>query len=203
MGNVTPGPPRPLLQALRETAGLRVFVETGTAAGDTANMAGDVFDTVITLEADQATYEAAHERLSGRKGILPLYGDSRELLPNLLPRLAKPALFWLDAHFCGGESFGRGDECPLLAEIAAIVASPLTHILLIDDARLFTAPPPPPHVAAQWPTLADILRALGQGIPRDVAIRDDVLIVLPRAQAALWDALFPDGRPELLAPADA
>ena len=62
MGSVTPAPPKPLLAALRHKADIRVFVETGTAAGDTAELAGDVFDTVITLEADTALYEAAHER---------------------------------------------------------------------------------------------------------------------------------------------
>ena len=200
MGIVHPGAPKPLLEALKKTGKFRILVETGTAAGDTALVAGDFFDTVITLEADPALAAAAHERLSGRKGILPLGGDSRELLPQLLPRLAGPAVFWLDAHFCGGESYGRGDECPLVPEIAAIVASPLPHVILIDDARLFASPPPPPHDAAQWPALPAVLAALGAGVDRDVALVEDVLIALPRASATLWETLFPTGRPEFLVP---
>uniref|UniRef100_I2Q4H8 Uncharacterized protein n=1 Tax=Desulfovibrio sp. U5L TaxID=596152 RepID=I2Q4H8_9BACT len=203
MGSVTPAPPKPLLAALRHKADIRVFVETGTAAGDTADLVGDVFDTVITMEADTALYEAAHERLSGRKGILPLAGDSRELLPNLLPRLAQPAVFWLGTRVRDGASPGQGDQCPLLAEIAAITASPLPHVILIANARFFTAPPPPPRDPAHWPSLADILKALGQGMPRDAAIRDNILIAIARSGAGLWDDLFPDGRPEFLAAADA
>ena len=201
MGIVTPGAPPALLDALKKTGRYRIFVETGTAAGDTALAAGDRFDTVITLEADSVLAEAAHERLSGRKGILPVAGDSRELLPALLPRLAGPAVFWLDAHWCGGASFGRGDECPLLAEIAVIAASPLPHVILIDDARLFAAPPPPPHDAAGWPPLDAVLTALGAGSDRDVVLRDDVLIAVPRASAPVWETLFPDARPAFLTPA--
>ena len=200
MGIVHPGAPKPLLEALKKTGKFRIFVETGTAAGESALMAGDLFDTVITMEADPALAEAAHERLSGRKGILPLAGDSRELLPPLLPRLAGPAIFWLDAHYCGEASFGRGDECPLLAEIAAIVASDKPHVILIDDARLLASPPPPPHDASHWPILDAVLAALGAGTERDVVRHEDVLIAIPRASAWLWDALFPNGRPKTLAP---
>ena len=39
-------------------AGLPVLVETATGAGDLAYAAGDIFDTVITMEADKALYEA-------------------------------------------------------------------------------------------------------------------------------------------------
>lgn len=203
MGTVTPGAPRRLLETLRRQGGYRVFVETGTARGDTAAMAGNLFETVITMEADQGLSEAARERLSGRQGILPLCGDSRDLLPQWMPRLAGPAVFWLDAHFCGGASFGRGDECPVLAEIAAVVASPLAHVVLIDDARLFAAPPPPPHDPADWPTLDAVLAALDGGAPRDAVLIDDVIIALPRSRADLWDALFPAGRPAFLVPAHA
>ena len=203
MGNIHPGAPRPLLEALKKTGKFRIFVETGTAAGDTAMLAGDLFDTVITLEADPALAETAHERLSGRKGILPVAGDSRELLPRLIPRLAGPAVFWLDAHFCGEGSFGRGDECPLLAEIAAVAAAPQPHVVLIDDARLFASPPAPPHDAACWPDLGAVLAALGAGSDRDAALVDDVIIAIPRTTAALWDALFPDARPAILAPSHA
>lgn len=202
MGNVHPGAPLWLLDALKKTGRYRIFVETGTARGDTALAAGDRFDTVITLEADQDAAASAHERLSGRKGILPVAGDSRELLPKLMPRLAGPAVFWLDAHYCGPGSFGTDDECPLLAEIAAIAAADQPHLILIDDARLFAAAPPPPHDAAQWPQLTAVLAALGAGASRDVVLVDDVLIAVPHAEGVVWDNLFPDARPEFLTPAN-
>ena len=202
MGNVHPGAPRWLLDALKKTGRYRIFVETGTARGDTALAAGDRFDTVITLEADPDAAAGAHERLSGRKGILPVAGDSRELLPKLMPRLAGPAVFWLDAHFCGPGSFGADDECPLLAEIAAIAAADKPHLILIDDARLFAAAPPPPHDAAQWPSLPAVLTALDAGAGRDVALVEDVLVAVPRADGVVWDTLFPGGRPEFLTPAN-
>jgi|GEM_PF-3351596 len=169
-----------LLEAIRDAAGIRVFVETGTANGDVAYMAGDIFDTVITMESDTAAYEAAHERLSGRKGILPLTGDSRELLPQLLPRLVKPAVFWLAARPVDGRS-------PLAAELAALAPEPMQHIVIVPE----TAGPVP----------AEIARALAAPFPRDVAVHDGLVLAIPRTMAPLWDALFPDARPAFAAPA--
>jgi len=193
--------PRPLLEALKKTGKFKILVETGTAAGDSALAAGDLFDTVITLEADPALAEAAHERLSGRKGILPLAGDSRELLPRLLPRLAGPAVFWLDAHACGPGSYGCEDSSPLLEEIAAIVDAPQPHVILIGEAGKLAGPTP--QETAHWPAQSAVLAALGADLERDVARVEDVLVAIPRSSAALWEALFPQGRPAFLTPSQA
>ena len=193
--------PRPLLEALKKTGKFKILVETGTAAGDSALAAGDLFDTVITLEADPALAEAAHERLSGRKGILPLTGDSREMLPQLMPRLAGPAVFWLDAHACGPGSYGCEDSSPLLEEIAAIVDAPQPHVILIGEAGKLAGPTP--QEAAQWPAQSAVLAALGADLERDVARVEDVLVAIPRSSAALWEALFPQGRPAFLTPSQA
>ena len=188
MGTVPSGAPQPLFAALKKTGRFRIFVETGTGSGDTALAAGDFFDTVITLEADAVLAEAAHERLSGRKGILPLAGDSRELLPQLLPRLAGPAVFWLPA--------GAGQAPALLAEIAAVAAAPVAHAICIGNARQLVAPSS--GDAANGPALDAVLKALGAGTERDVVLTADTLLALPRASAILWDTLFPEGRPEPL-----
>ena len=198
MGDAFPKALGPLLEALKKTGRFRIYVETGTADGDAALLAGDLFDTVITLEADPELAAAAHERLSGRKGVLPVAGDSRELLPRLLPRLAGPAVFRLNARPCGEESMQDGQACPLLAAIAAVTASPQPHVVLIEAGRLSADPTAPPETARNA-----VLAALGAGSDRDAALVDDVLIAVPRASAALWDALFPDGRPAFLVPPQA
>ncbi|EKO40443.1 MAG: hypothetical protein B193_0840 [Solidesulfovibrio magneticus str. Maddingley MBC34] len=185
MGNVHPGAPLWLLDALKQTGRYRIFVETGTAQGDTALAAGDRFDTVITMEADPRIAADAHERLSGRKGILPLTGDSRELLPKLMPRLAGPAVFWLAAASRPGADDGDGG--PLAAELAAVGASPLPHLVVMPR-------------EAGLPDRDALLAALGAGSARDVALVEDRLIAVPRAEAAVWSILIPDGRPEFLLP---
>ncbi len=156
------------LFTLLHDAGLPVFVETATGVGDVAYAAGDAFDTVITMEADQALYEAAHERLSGRKGILPLRGDGPAMLPNLLPRLAAPAVFWLSAPLPPGEAVPR--------ELAAILADPRGHVVCL------------PGLTAPDAALAEALEAAPA---RDAVARDGVLVLVPRDKAALRQALSP------------
>lgn len=175
-----------LCQTLRQAGDLRVFVETGSGRGDFSAVAGDIFDTVITMEADTALYEAAHERLSGHKGHLPLTGDTREMLPNLMPRLAAPGVFWLASHL-GLE----GDaETPLLAELSAVTGATLGHVVCIPGADILLSDR---HRPAGWPTPAALLTLLGQGAARNVGLRDNVILAVPQANTRLWGALFPDG----------
>ena len=169
MGNVHPGAPLWLLDALKKTGRYRIFVETGTARGDTALAAGDRFDTVITLEAAPQAAADAHERLSGRKGILPLTGDAADMMPNLLPRLAKPGVFWLNAPPRPGEALPRG--------LAAVLADLRGHAVCL------------PHLAAADPDLA---AALATGAAHDAVTFDGVCVLVPRDNTALRKALAPD-----------
>lgn len=46
--------------------------------------------------------------------------------------------FWLDGHYSGFET-AKGDlETPVSSELESILRSKINHIILIDDARLFT-----------------------------------------------------------------
>lgn len=157
----------PLFTLLRDAGGFRVFVETATGSGDMAAVAGDVFDTVITMEADRALYEAAHERLSGRKGILPLSGDPQEMVPNLMPRLVKPAIFWLNAP---SDAVGA-----LPLGLLAVLAAGLEHLICL------------PGEAAPGEALAAALAQAGK--PREIVTRRAVTILVPRGQAGLAMAL--------------
>ncbi len=171
-----------LLESLRDAAGIRAFVETGTDAGDVAFMAGNIFDTVITMESDPAVYETAHARLSGRAGLLPLDGDSRELLPRLMPRLAKPAVFWLNARPVDGTP-------PLAAELAVLAAEPMAHVVIV---------PLPADLSPEA-----IVRTLGHPHPRDAAVCGDFLLAVPRIMNFAWETLFPQGHPPFIDPAAA
>ncbi|MGD8787327.1 MAG: hypothetical protein PVJ60_07880, partial [Phycisphaerales bacterium] len=66
-------------------------------------------------------------------------GQSGEILPQVMQKIDKPCLFWLDAHYSGG-STAKGDlETPIMQEIQCIFNHPCAakHILLIDDACCF------------------------------------------------------------------
>jgi hypothetical protein len=102
-------------------------------------------------------------------------------LKSVVPVLQSPSLFWLDGHWCGGDSFGEQDECPLPEELEIIGQSPHEHFILIDDARLFTAPPPLPHRIDAWPSIAEIVNRLqARSAGQYMVILDDVIIAVPQ-----------------------
>ncbi|MEJ0067709.1 MAG: hypothetical protein WDO24_02070 [Pseudomonadota bacterium] len=88
-------------------------------------------------------------------------------------------MFWLDAHWSGGPSAGEVEECPLLDEIAIVASGLDRHCVLIDDARLFLAPPEPPHNPDHWPTLCAITDALRTHHQPYIVVHQDVIIAVP------------------------
>jgi hypothetical protein len=186
MGIVQMGPPGELVLRLRETFQIRHFIETGTYEGRTAAWAAAHFHRVRTIEFSRALHGRALARYRHLPNVDFLFGDSRVVLPSILPALDGPGLFWLDGHWSGGDTYGQADECPLLGELDAIAASPHEHFILIDDARLFASPPPRPHRVDQWPALTEIfdrLRAMQRRAY--IVIQDDCLICVPPPAKAL------------------
>lgn len=165
---------------MRQSFGLDTFIETGTFHGETAAWASTCFQRVVTIEGSEPLYRQAKERYADIANIEFIHGDSRDQLGKLLPRLTSPAILWLDAHWCGGETHGVTDECPVLEELKVITSSSLDHFVLVDDARLFLAPPPPPHVADQWPDIQEISQALSTAsYPRHIYVFEDVILAVP------------------------
>ncbi|WP_293335749.1 FkbM family methyltransferase [Microcoleus sp. CAWBG58] len=174
------GPPTEIIYKLKQAYGINNFIETGTYQGHTAYWASQVFEQVFTIEYSQDIYQKVTEKYGHIKNIDFLYGDTRNLLQNTVSQLESPSLFWLDAHWSGGLTYGESDECPLLAEIEIINRSDCEHFILIDDARLFLSPPPPPHSPQQWPDISNILNLLNPGKnSRHIVIVDDVIIAVP------------------------
>lgn len=167
---------------LRDQYGLKVLIETGTYKAESSMWAAQHFETVITVEGDSDRYMKTVSGLRNPPANLTFtLGDSRTVLANLLADVDAPCLLWLDAHWCGGgavEAYTLKDECPLREEIHAILNSKYAeqHVLMIDDARLFTAPPPYPHHAEQWPSYEEIAVLLA---PRRVYIDGDVIYAEP------------------------
>jgi hypothetical protein len=107
----------------------------------------------------------------------------------LLERNNVSTLFWLDAHWCGDAAFKGELECPLVNELWVIRRSfketRTEYAIMIDDARLFTAPPPAPHNANQWPELRQIADNVDNGM--DMRIQDDVIMIAPKGSMnAYW-----------------
>lgn len=179
MGAVTFGIPKELVLLLRDIYSIKVFVETGTYKGDSAIWAAKNFEKVITIENSAAIYNSTVKKISKYQNIEFLLGNSAELLPGILEITDMPVLFWLDAHWCGGETFGKNFECPLLDEVLSIVKHPYNHIVLIDDARFFLKPPPFFHAYSQWPGLNEILRVFSVKPDYYSFVSEDVIGSIP------------------------
>ncbi|MEM9771945.1 MAG: hypothetical protein AAF889_10190 [Cyanobacteria bacterium P01_D01_bin.73] len=180
MGNIYPGIPHQLAQLLKDQHGLEDFVETGTYLGGTAVWAAQKFQRVFTIEASKELHAQAVQQYGSLQNIHFCNGDTRDFLRQLMPHLSKPSLLWLDAHWSGGITHGSNDECPLLEEIHILNSSPHIHFLLIDDVRMFLAPPPPPHKPEHWPSIDQVIRAIqARDKDIDVCIFEDILIAVP------------------------
>jgi hypothetical protein len=113
---------------------VKTFVETGTAKGETSNVAKDLFD-VHTIEIDGKLYNECKKRFAPFANVTVYHGDSCEKLPEILRKIKKPALFWLDGHNSPG-LMGGDVNTPLLTELSLIKRAGITDaVILIDDIR--------------------------------------------------------------------
>lgn len=177
--------PLDLMVAMRDRYGLKRFVETGTYRGKTTLLALAYFDIVTTCEISQALHDMLALRLpkvEPPKELIYLRMESPKMLKFIFDKPDQiPCLVWLDAHWCGGPKLGP--ECPLLAELRAINGTRGRHVILIDDARMFLNPPPPPHDPKQWPTFGQIKELCRQLGPTDVVeVFGDVIVVRPKEE---------------------
>jgi hypothetical protein len=180
MGSVHAGPPAELILQLKDRYQLTDFIETGTYYGHTAMWAASHFESVISIEYSQALYERALVSHGRTPNASFIFGDSRTVLKDILPKLRHPAIFWLDSHWSGGETYGENDECPLIDEIRAITKSPCVHFVFVDDARLFTSPPPRPHRIEVWPPIAKVIEAFESSSKEYyIVIIEDIIIAVP------------------------
>lgn len=178
---VVVGPPKDLISRLREAYDIPLFVETGTYEGDTALWASSVFARVITVERSPAQHERAVTRLAAAPNVECVLGDSRAHLAEIAAGLESPAVFWLDAHWSGGETYGCGDECPLLGELEALAHARAPRFVFIDDARLFLRPPPLPHEPESWPQIGEVVDAVRRLGDQYVVVFDDVIVAVPQS----------------------
>jgi hypothetical protein len=181
------GVPTELARELRKALGLVRAVETGTYRGGGTRALAALFPEVVTVELSSELHAAAAAELQDVGGVIALHGDSSALLPGLVASDV-PTLWFLDGHWSGGPTAGEGAECPVLDEVAALSAGSPDDCVLIDDARLFAAPPPPPHDPSQWPGLVDVFDALRAAHPgHHVTMLADLVIAVPRRAKPIVD----------------
>jgi hypothetical protein len=172
--------PVDLAAELQRSLGLARAVETGTYLGDGARRLAGIFPRVVTIELSDELFEKAKSSLRDEPTIEALHGDSGVLLASLVDP-ETPTLFFLDSHWSGGYTAGTDAECPVLDELTALRGASPRDCLVIDDARLFAAAPPPPHDPSHWPTLMQLFDAVRTVWPdHHVSLLADQVIAVPR-----------------------
>lgn len=116
---------------------ISIFIETGTADGDgiqSALTAG--FDKLYSVELSPSLYEKSKQRFSNQQNVNLVCGSSADELPNILRKVKKPFLLWLDAHTSGGPYIGEAMHDYLPKELSCLFEfkSKLKNsVIMIDD----------------------------------------------------------------------
>jgi hypothetical protein len=114
-----------------------IFIESGTYIGDTIFEMENYFDELHTIELSNHHYELTKKKYNGNK-INFYLGESSDIFVNLLPKINKPAIFFLDGHWSSGNTARGSKDCPLIEEISNIKKYfDNEGIIIIDDRRLF------------------------------------------------------------------
>ncbi len=173
-GRPAPPPPRfkqHLVAAYAKRFAREVLVETGTFLGDMLFAVRDSFRTIYSIELDPWLYRRARRRFGRYRHIHLVPGNSSEMLPFVLSRIDRPALFWLDAHQMAGGVRGF-QVTPVARELEQILLDDRDDVILIDDARLFTG--------IGYPTIDQVReRILAQRPGCAFEVEDDVIRAHP------------------------
>jgi hypothetical protein len=182
--NGRPVPPPHIVKqrALRSYAkrfGLRILVETGTLYGDMIEALKDSFDRIYSIELSDELYREAKKRFKGAAHIELIHGDSGVKLKELVTRIDRPALFWLDGHYSGGETAKGASDTPVYDELRHILnTADMGHVITIDDARHFGSDP-------AYPSIAELRELIAAERPElDFIVEDDIIRITPRATDA-------------------
>lgn len=172
-GRPVPPPPfvkQAIVKDYQRRFGLRVFVETGTFAGDMIDAVKQRFQRVMSIELDPGWHARAVARFRSDTHVSLLQGDSGVRLKEVLASLTDPALFWLDAHYSGPITARGVVDSPIAQELAALRAHPVKgHVVLIDDMRDFTG-------RDGYPTVDELVTWIREGDPTaSVEVKDDIL----------------------------
>ena len=107
--------------------------------------------------------------------------DSGKILQSLVQKINRPSLYWLDGHyssefFIGDEYFvtAKGEkDTPVLSELQTLLADKHSHVILIDDARLFTG-------QNDYPSVAELKKIVSRAShPYSFSIAKDIIQIIP------------------------
>lgn len=174
---------REIINSYRERHRLDILIETGTFFGDTVEYFKGKFKKVYSIELAEDLAKKAQQRFAGDSNVEIMQGDSGKILKKMLPAINEPVLFWLDGHY--SSEFFVGDEfiqtartdkdTPIEEELNSILASAISHVILIDDARCFDG-------LGDYPSISSINRKVrkAKGDSYGCKVENDIIHIFPK-----------------------
>jgi hypothetical protein len=154
--------------------GLDTLVETGTQYGDTPWLFRDELSEIWSIELSPELAELARRRFRKYPHIHVVQGDSSDRLPEIIPQLKTPTLFWLDGHYSSGVTARGILDCPIYAELRAVF--PIRRqrwVVMIDDARSFGA-------EKDYPALEELENFVRGALPEaEFTVEHDMIKIVP------------------------
>ncbi|MBK9982497.1 MAG: hypothetical protein IPP15_08740 [Saprospiraceae bacterium] len=159
------------IEEYQKKSGYTVLVESGTFLGDMVESQKKSFKRIVSIELSSLLFKKATKRFKNDPNVSIVHGDSGEKLTEILDATMEPVIFWLDGHYSSGITAKGNKECPVFEEIDAIFNSVnrSDHIILIDDARLFTGKYDYPEISR----LTDYIQRKNEKYK--VEVKDDII----------------------------
>lgn len=195
-GVKTGGLPIDYIKRFVDEYDIEIFIETGTAGGESVRAASNLFHMCYSIEVVEGRPEGEFP-----DNVYLVTGNSAQYIKSIsAPYKGQRIVFWLDAHWSEPyEAPADVQECPLLEEIAAIKGH--DALILIDDARLFFGAHPHPGDPRKWPRFDVVFAYLRECFPKHmISIVDDYIIAVPDYMMdtfhAEWRERFRERYPE-------
>lgn len=175
-----------LVKEYARTFNLETLIETGTYLGDMVYATMHSFNKIISIEIGKDYYKHAAREFARYPYIQIVCGDSGKVLPEILPTVHQPCIFWIDAHYCATSMTARGDtETPIMQELTCILERhgdryiSNRDVILIDDANWYTG-------SGDYPPLNDVIGLIKEKWPEGlVTIRHNVICAYPNSSPDL------------------
>ena len=156
----------------------RTFVETGTYKGDMINACNDFFDELFSIELSHELFLGSKGRFADIGKIHVFEGNSGNVLPEIATMIKGPALFWLDAHYSGGETARGQEDSPIIKELNFIMSRGNSPCILIDDARCFNGKSGYPRINTLKQMIRDMNKTNDANL--ELEVKNDIIRITKR-----------------------
>ena len=150
---------------------ITIFLETGTNYGDMTWRQRNNFDKIYSIELGADLAEFSRKRFRNNEHIEIVQGDSGRKISEVLNRISEPAILYLDAHYSGKDAVRGYKDCAVGDELPAILKTNTDHIIIIDDAHLFTE-------ERDYPSIESISRYIQTTRPQSIINLENNCIVI-------------------------